>query len=139
MGGVAGHAGLFSTADDLAKYAAMLVRGGEYARLRYLRPKTIELFTQTPDGFGNNYRGYGFDKPNPQRRNSSYLSSVLTSKSYGHIGFTGTILWIDPAKDFFVIILSNRTYPDSNNSRINTLRLRARILEALYRSVIPAP
>lgn len=135
MGGVAGHAGLFSTADDLAKYAAMLLRGGEYAKLRYLLPSTIQLFSQTPDGFGNNYRGYGFDKPNPQRRNSSYLSEVLSPKSYGHIGFTGTILWIDPAQDFFVIILTNRTYPDSNNTRINSMRLRAKILEALYKSI----
>ena len=58
-------------------------------------------------------------------------------KSYGHIGFTGTIVWIDPAQDFFVIILTNRTYPDSNNMRINGMRLRATIMEALYLSIKP--
>ncbi len=135
LGGVAGHAGLFSTADDLAKYAALLIRGGEYGKLRYLLPFTIADFSQTPQGYKDNYRGYGFDKPNPKKRGTYYVPAALSLKSYGHIGFTGTILWIDPEQDFFAIVLSNRTYPDSNNTRINSMRLRAAIIEALYKSI----
>jgi beta-N-acetylhexosaminidase len=125
MGGVAGHAGLFSSARDLAVFAQMLLDGGFVGETRVLRPSTIELFTAAQPGG----RGLGWDKP---ARGSSAGES-FSPAAYGHTGFTGTSLWIDPARDVFVILLTNRVNPTRANQRHLPLRraLHDLVMEAL--------
>jgi uncharacterized protein YbbC (DUF1343 family)/CubicO group peptidase (beta-lactamase class C family) len=110
MGGVAGHAGLFSTADDLAIFARMLLDGGRSGKSRILAPRSIAEMTapQSPEGAAHP-RGLGWDLAAPMASNRAQLLPV---GSYGHTGFTGTMLWISPSAKTYVIVLTNRTYPD---------------------------
>ena len=107
MGGVAGHAGLFSTADDLAAYARMMLRGGAWRGARILRAQTIKAMTHraSPAG-GARARGLGWDLGGTD----GYAR--FPEGTYGHLGFTGTMIWIDPAAGVFAIVLTNRVYPD---------------------------
>jgi uncharacterized protein YbbC (DUF1343 family)/CubicO group peptidase (beta-lactamase class C family) len=110
MGGVAGHAGLFSTADDLAVFAQMLLDGGSYRSVRILSPLTVEKMTSPqnpPDRMV--VRGLGWDLDSPLASNRGELFDV---GSFGHTGFTGTSIWIDPVTQTYVIILTNRVHPD---------------------------
>jgi len=118
MGGVAGHAGLFSTAQDLAIFAQMLLGGGTYQGLRLLSPMTVSAMTspQSPPG-AKDVRGYGWDLESIY----SAPRGDLFKGGYGHSGFTGTSLWIHPASDTFVIILSNRVHPNGGKD-LNHLR-----------------
>ncbi len=118
MGGVAGHAGLFSTAKDLAIYAQMLLDQGAYHRGRLLSPLAVQAMTrpQSPPN-SPQIRGYGWDI---ESRYSSPRGDILTG-GYGHTGFTGTSLWVHPPTGVFVIILSNRVHPDGGKD-INRLR-----------------
>lgn len=110
MGGVAGHAGLFSTADDLAIYCQMILNGGEYHGTRILSPMAVATMTRpraiSEDGSA---RGLGWDIATSFSTNKGDLFPL---GSFGHTGFTGTSIWIDPASDAFVIFLSNRVHPD---------------------------
>ena len=109
MGGVAGHAGLFSTADDLARYAQMLLNGGELDGVRIFSPLTIEKFTEPqspPDQ--PILRGLGWDIDSPLSGNRGELFPI---GSYGHTGFTGTSIWIDPSSKTYVILLANSVHP----------------------------
>ncbi len=108
LGGVAGHAGLFSTATDLSVYAQMMLNKGEFAGVRVLSPRTVELMTRgerVPGGI----RGLGWDK---RTGFSSNRGELLSDSAFGHGGFTGTVLWIDPELDLFFIFLSNRVHPN---------------------------
>lgn len=109
MGGVAGHAGLFSTADDLAIFARMLLNGGSERGVRILSRQSVEDMTipQSPPGKGK-LRGLGWDIRAPFASNREQLLPV---GSYGHLGYTGTLLWIDPVSQTYVIVLSNRVHP----------------------------
>ena len=121
--GVAGHAGLFSTAEDLAIYAQMMIGGGEYNGVRILSPQTVATMTRgykilggsrsTMEGVPPNppvyLRGLGWDKRSGYSINRGEL---MTDAAFGHGGFTGTVLWIDPELELFVIFLSNRVHPD---------------------------
>jgi uncharacterized protein YbbC (DUF1343 family) len=110
MGGVAGHAGLFSTADDLTIFAQMLLNGGTYRRVRILSPLTVEKMTSPqspPDKMV--VRGLGWDLDSPFASNRGELFEV---GSFGHTGFTGTSIWIDPITKTYIIILTNRVHPD---------------------------
>lgn len=121
LGGIAGHAGLFSTADDLAVYAAMMKNGGRLNGVRVLNESTIEQMTRAyriPDG---NQRGLGWDK---QSGFSYNRGDLMTQSAFGHGGFTGTVLWMDPQLDLTFVFLSNRVHPDGKGS-VN--RLAARI------------
>jgi uncharacterized protein YbbC (DUF1343 family)/CubicO group peptidase (beta-lactamase class C family) len=123
LGGVAGHAGLFSTAEDLAIYAQMMLNDGEYGGARILAPQTVATMTRgyrltggtrsTMEGVPSNpptyFRGLGWDKRSAYSINRGEL---LTDTAFGHGGFTGTVMWIDPQLELFVIILSNRVHPD---------------------------
>jgi CubicO group peptidase (beta-lactamase class C family) len=127
LGGVAGHAGLFSTAEDLAIYAQMMIGGGQYDGVRVLSPQSVATMTRAyrvpgarpaePDetplarlsGDKVLLRGLGWDKRTGYSINRGEL---LTESAFGHGGFTGTVLWIDPELDLFVIFLSNRVHPD---------------------------
>lgn len=108
LGGIAGHAGLFSTAQDMAVYAQMMLNRGTYHDVRILSPRGVAVMTDTYQS-GNAFRGLGWDK---QSSYSTNRGELFTEQAYGHSGFTGTSLWIDPGLDLFVIVLSNRVHPD---------------------------
>ena len=112
LAGVAGHAGLFSTANDLAVYAQMMLSRGSYSRKTILGPHTVEMMTQ-PYSVSSGLRGLSWDK---QTGYSSNRGEQFSKHAFGHGGFTGTTLWIDPALDLFVIFLSNRLHPNGKGS-----------------------
>jgi CubicO group peptidase (beta-lactamase class C family) len=116
LGGVAGHAGLFSTAEDLARYAQMLVNVGVLGETRILKPETCRLM-QTSQEVSSGVRTLGWDR---RTGYSSNRGDLFSARAFGHGGFTGTALWIDPAQEMFVIFLSNRVHPDGKGS-INSL------------------
>ena len=130
MGRVSGHAGLFSTADDLARFATMLLDNGDARRVRVLDARSIALMTHaaSPSG-GPHARGLGWDLAPPfvQPPEGDRLTP-----SYGHTGFTGTMLWIDPASRIYVVVLTNRTYPDG---RGDAQPLRKAILDRVSESL----
>ncbi|MFZ0138927.1 MAG: serine hydrolase, partial [Candidatus Sulfotelmatobacter sp.] len=110
LGGVAPHAGLFSTAEDLAKFAqAMLNQGSPI-----LRPETVTLFTRRESTPPGTTRALGWDSPSPQSQSGKYFSP----QSFGHLGYTGTSLWIDPTRQLSITLLTNRTWPDCSNQAI---------------------
>jgi CubicO group peptidase (beta-lactamase class C family)/beta-glucosidase-like glycosyl hydrolase len=131
MGGVSGHAGLFSNANDLAKLGQMLLQEGEYGGTRYYKPETVRTFSNKQ--FDSSRRGLGWDKPVQSDWNgpTSIKASPLT---FGHTGFTGTCIWIDPAFDLVYIFLSNRVYPD-RNSKLISANIRSRIQDVVYESI----
>jgi CubicO group peptidase (beta-lactamase class C family) len=108
LGGVAGHAGLFSTVQDLAIYAQMMLNNGEYQGVRVLKPETVALMTG-PNQVSSGIRGLSWDK---QTGYSTNKGKKLSDQAFGHGGFTGTVLWIDPELDLFFIFLSNRVHPN---------------------------
>jgi CubicO group peptidase (beta-lactamase class C family) len=108
LGGVAGHAGLFSTAEDMAVYAQMMISRGEHGGVRIMRPETFTLMTRG-EKVSSGIRGLGWDK---KTGFSSNRGEGLSAAAFGHGGFTGTVLWIDPELELFVILLSNRVHPD---------------------------
>ncbi|HEX5725206.1 MAG TPA: serine hydrolase, partial [Longimicrobiaceae bacterium] len=118
LGGEAGHAGLFSTAPDLAAYAQALLNGGAYGTLRLWQPATVRDFTTRKPGPG--YRALGWDTPAPRSSAGSWFSS----HSYGHTGFTGTSIWVDPLRDLFVVLLTNRTIDRGTAGQIRLVRQR---------------
>ena len=122
MGGVAGHAGLFSTADDLARFAQMMLNGGELDGVRVFNPLTVAKFTepQTPPDQPI-LRGLGWDIDSPYSSNRGELFPI---GSYGHTGFTGTSVWIDPSTKTYVILLANSVHPDA---RLSLVPLRAKV------------
>ncbi|MDH5599033.1 MAG: serine hydrolase, partial [Cyclobacteriaceae bacterium] len=132
FGGVAGHAGLFSNANDLAKLLQMLLNGGTYAGQKYFNKETIEKFTQKQ--VEENRRGLGWDKPTvgSWKGPTSESASALT---FGHTGFTGTAVWVDPEFDLVYIFLSNRIHPDAENTKLMKLNTRTRIQDAIYKSI----
>ncbi|MGL4956941.1 MAG: glycoside hydrolase family 3 N-terminal domain-containing protein [Bacteroidales bacterium] len=128
MGGVAGHAGVFSTATDLAKMMQMFLWKGTYGGTQFLNAKTVDEFTKCQGCSYGSRRGYGFDKPepNPKKKNPVPAASV---ESYGHSGFTGTFVWVDPKRDLVYVFLSNRIHPDYTNNLISTSNIRTNILQ----------
>jgi CubicO group peptidase (beta-lactamase class C family) len=139
LGGIAGDAGLFSTARDLARFCQMLLQRGSLDGIEVLRPETVALMTspQSPDGKPN-IRGLGWDI---QSTYSSVKGSFFSPASYGHTGYTGTSLWIDPEMRTFLIILTNRVHPDGKG---NVKELRAELANVVGRmfqtaSAIPIP
>jgi CubicO group peptidase (beta-lactamase class C family) len=113
LGCIAGHAGLFSTAEELAVYAQMLLGEGEYEGVRILKPETVELFCTPRDVPGDHRRTYGWDARSGY---SSNRGNGLSDRAFGHGGFTGTVLWIDPELDLFYIFLSSRLHPDGKGT-----------------------
>ena len=112
LDGVAGHAGLFSTAQDLAKYCQMALNGGSLGKATILKPQTVELMT-APQTVSSGLRTLGWDMKSPY---SSNRGESFSDKAFGHGGFTGTAMWIDPGNDLFVIFLSNRVHPNGKGS-----------------------
>jgi beta-N-acetylhexosaminidase len=118
MGGISGNAGLFSTPGDLAAFAQMMLNGGIYAHDRLLARATIEQFTQRQT-IGDSARTLGWDVPTPPNSSAGHYFSPA---SFGHTGFTGTSLWIDPERQLFVVLLTNRVNPTRTNEQIRQVR-----------------
>ncbi len=135
FGGVAGHAGLFSNAYDLSLLYQMLLNGGELNGERYLNPETVKLFTAYQSDISR--RGFGFDKPEKDNatRKDPYPSSLASPETFGHTGFTGTCVWVDPKYDIVYIFLSNRVYPTRNNNKLGQMLIRGKIQDAIYRAL----
>jgi beta-glucosidase-like glycosyl hydrolase/CubicO group peptidase (beta-lactamase class C family) len=132
VGGVAGHAGLFSNAKDLAILMQMNLWDGSYGGVRYFSKGTVPYFTKKQ--FDDNRRGLGWDKPVGEKGPSptSHYASALT---FGHTGFTGTAAWADPEFGLVYIFLSNRVYPDANNRKLISANIRTRIMDLVYESI----
>jgi beta-N-acetylhexosaminidase len=133
LGGVAGHAGLFGNARDLAALMQVQLWKGKYAGVQYIQSGTIDLFAKMADA--SNHRGLGWDKV-PVTGTSSYVSPYASANSFGHTGFTGNVVWVDPDKEMIFVFLSNRVNPDPDNNTINTLKTRRRIHDLLYESLL---
>lgn len=135
LGGVAGNAGLFSNANDIAKYLQMLLNQGTYGGERFLSTETVRLFTESKSDFSR--RGLGFDKSVKGDNNLSPVCEAAskTEDIYGHTGFTGTCYWVDPHHQLIYIFLSNRVYPSRGNNKLSTLSIRSRIHEVIYKAL----
>ncbi|PRY48865.1 CubicO group peptidase (beta-lactamase class C family) [Arcticibacter pallidicorallinus] len=130
-GGVAGHAGLFSSANDLAILFQMMLNGGIYGGKQYFQPSTIDMFTSRQSNVSR--RGLGFDRWDPDPVNR-YPSELASPQTYGHTGFTGTCVWVDPKSKLIYIFLSNRLYEQPAN-KLSSLRVRPKIQDAIYQAI----
>ena len=130
FGGLAGNAGLFSTAREVARVYQMLLNGGEIDGKRYLSKETCNLFTTETSKISR--RGLGFDKPDMEDPKKGNCASGVPAGVYGHTGFTGTCAWVDPENDLVYVFLSNRIYPNVTNRKLNQLHIRERIQAAIY-------
>nr|WP_255537093.1 serine hydrolase [Pedobacter sp. SYSU D00873] len=126
--GVSGHAGLFASANDLAILNQMLLNGGTYGGEQFLKPETIRLFTSSQSNVSR--RGLGFDRSS----GGSYPCHYASNQTYGHTGYTGTCVWVDPKENLIYIFLSNRVYPSASN-KLNSLRIRPRIQDVIYEAI----
>lgn len=136
FGGVAGHAGLFSNSYDLAMIMQMLLNEGTMNDKRYISKETIELFTAYHSNFSR--RGFGFDKPEKDnyRRPDPYPCLSASPQTYGHTGYTGTCVWVDPAYNLVYIFLSNRVNPEGGeNTKLLRMNVRTNIQEAIYKAI----
>lgn len=129
LNGVAGHAGLFSNAPDLAKFLQMILDKGNYKGKQFIKPETVELFTTKQSE--QSTRGLGWDTKSPEGSSAGQYFSML---SWGHTGYTGTSVWTDPELKTFVILLTNRVYPTRNNNKLS--KVRPLIHDAIYKAVI---
>ena len=131
FGGVAGHAGLFSNAHELLILLQTVLQNGSYGGQQYLNTETIAYFNQK--FYNNNRRALGWDKPDTRIGNASILTSAY---SFGHTGFTGTMVWADPAYDLIFVFLSNRIHPNSNNYQLIRRNIRTRIQDVVYEALL---
>ncbi len=132
FGGIAGHAGIFSNATDLAIMAQMNLQNGYYGGTRYLQESTLPKFTKQQSS--QNRRGLGWDKPERTGRPGP-TSRYASVDAYGHTGFTGTAVWVDPEFDLVYVFLSNRIHPKANNFKLIKSNIRTRIQDAIYESL----
>lgn len=135
LGGVCGHAGLFGSIMDVAKMMQLYLNGGTYGDFHYLNPETIDYFTSSPFLDNNNRRGIGFDKPEMDYSKPGPCFQGISGTSFGHSGFTGTLVWADPDTGILYVFLSNRVYPDASNSKLISMNVRTKIHEQIYRSL----
>ena len=133
LGGVSGHAGLFSNARDLAVIMQLLLNKGYYGGDYYLQPSTVEEFTTRCKACTR--RGIGFDMPQLDTTLSQNVSHLASSRTFGHLGFTGTCAWADPEKDLVYIFLSNRTFPKMTNNLLGKMDIRPRIQSVVYEAL----
>lgn len=133
LGGVSGHAGLFSNANDIAKIMQMYLWNGSYGNYQYIKSETIDLFNSCNFCDVDVRRGVGFDKP--QLDDIGPTCGCISMNSFGHSGFTGTFTWADPDEEIIYIFLSNRTYPSADNKSIIENNLRSDIQGLIYESI----
>lgn len=132
LGGVAGHAGLFSTATDLATLMEMNRLNGDYGGHQYFQSAVVSEFARTQNP--TNRRGLGWDKPDPN--GDGPTSDKASLSSFGHTGFTGTCAWVDPDQKLVYIFLSNRVYPSAANQKLLTQNFRTRIHDVIYQAIM---
>ncbi len=134
LGGVAGHAGLFSDAYDLAVLCQMLLNGGSLNGYKFFKQETVDLFTSY---HSSSRRGLGFDKPERDnyQRPEPYPTASASAATYGHTGFTGTCVWVDPQYNLIYIFLSNRVYNNGDANRFNRMNIRPKVHEAIYQAL----
>ena len=136
FGGVAGHAGLFSNAYDLAILSQMLLNDGSFNGQQFIKKETIDYFSQYHSAVSR--RGLGFDKPEKDNatRKEPYPALSASPQTIGHTGYTGTCVWIDPVNHFTFIFLSNRVNPEGgNNNKLSQMNIRPKIMEAIYQAM----
>ncbi len=133
MGGVSGHAGLFSTADELAQIMQMLLNHGLYNGKHYLKPQTIALFTRRHFANQGNRRALGFDKQLFNPSSNAQTCPEASQNSFGHTGFTGTMVWVDPDAQLVYVFLSNRVHPSAETNLLARMNTRTSIQSVLYR------
>ncbi|WP_298519826.1 glycoside hydrolase family 3 N-terminal domain-containing protein [uncultured Kordia sp.] len=133
QGGIGGHAGLFSTANDVAKMMQMYMQGGSYGGVQYLNAATIDKFNNCYYCHKDNRRGVGFDKP--QLGDAGPTCGCVSMKSFGHSGFTGTYTWADPEEEIVYVFLSNRTYPTMTNRKLIKTDIRTKIQKLIYEAI----
>jgi CubicO group peptidase (beta-lactamase class C family) len=131
-GGIAGHAGLFSNANDLAKMGQLWLNGGSYGGVQFLNDETLKAFTQKQ--YEGSRRGLGWDRPTISDWNGP-TTLHASAKTFGHTGFTGTCVWVDPEVNLVYVFLANRVYPDMTNNKILNANIRPRIQEVIYQSI----
>ena len=140
LGGISGHAGLFATANDLMKLMELYRRMGEYGGEQLIAEEVMKDYTSVQFAKNDNRRGLGFDKPlinnSQQPPDEAYPCKDASPSSFGHTGYTGTFVWVDPEKEVSVVFFSNRVYPTRNNNMISELSIRGSILQAVYDSII---
>ncbi len=134
MGGVAGHAGLFSTAGDLFRLYQMMLDSGRYNGRQYITAETFNTFNSRHFADKGNRRALGFDKPFINGR-STHVSPKASQSSFGHTGFTGIMVWVDPQYDLVYIFLSNRVYPSASPNKLSSLNIRTDIQDLIYKSI----
>lgn len=137
MGGISGNAGIFGTANDLAKVMQMYLQLGYYGGKQYISEATVSEFTKVQYSSDSNRRALGFDKPNPgiSGIKNKFPAADASPASYGHTGFTGTFTWADPENQLLFIFLSNRVYPTRRNSAIYNLNIRTAMHQAIYDAI----
>jgi len=131
MGGVAGHAGLFASANDVAILYQMLLNRGTYGGTQYFKPEVVDLFTSKQSAVSR--RGLGFDRWDPIE-DRHYPSKLASPQTYGHTGFTGTCIWVDPKYNLVYVFLSNRVHPNVS-SKLGSLNIRPRIQDVVYEAI----
>ncbi|MPT36370.1 MAG: beta-N-acetylglucosaminidase, partial [Flavobacterium sp.] len=131
--GVAGHAGLFANAIDVAKMMQMYLQKGNYGNHQYFSEKTFDEFNNCAFCKEGNRRGIGFDKP--QLGKEGPTCGCVSMTSFGHTGFTGTMAWADPEKDIVYVFLSNRTYPESAVNKLSKENIREDIQKVIYEAI----
>ncbi len=134
LGGVAGHAGLFGSAQDVASMMQLYLQGGRWNGYQYLEPETIQAFSACYACDEGNRRGLGFDRP--QTEGPGPTCGCVSPLSFGHTGFTGTFAWADPQTGIVLVFVSNRVYPDANNPLLSTLDIRTRIQESVQVALV---
>lgn len=138
LGGVSGNAGLFGCANDIAKIMQMYLQGGTYGGDRFMKKETIEMFSRKPFDKNNNRRGLGFDKPFCQHATTplekSNMATLASGETFGHTGFTGTAVWVDPQNQLIFVFLSNRTYPHRSN-KFGAENIRPKLHQIIYEAV----
>ena len=139
LGGISGHAGLFATARDLAKFAQAWLRDGVLADgSEWVKPATVQEFLAGTEVSGS--RRLGWDSPDPEHEGPSVFGRLLSPLAYGHTGWTGTEMWVDPARDVFVIFLANRSFdPRARHSLKKMTEIRAAVSDAVARAVPRRP
>jgi CubicO group peptidase (beta-lactamase class C family) len=131
LGGVGGHAGLFSNATDLASLMQMILNKGTYAGVRYINESVVDEYTKAQ--FAGSRRGAGFDRPTAKGGGTCH--ELASQQSFGHSGFTGTLAWADPTYEINYVFLSNRVYPSQENWKIRDMNIRTEIQRVIYEAV----
>lgn len=130
-GGVSGHAGLFASANDVGILYQMFLNRGSYGGQEYFKPETVDMFTAKQSNVSR--RGLGFDRWDPDLT-KKYPSELASAQTYGHTGYTGTCVWVDPARGLVYVFLSNRVYPTVSD-KLSNLKIRGRIQDAIIKAI----